>query len=566
MWIKAIEIEDFGRFHKKRISFSPGLNIITGKNESGKTTVCRFIRAMLYGLERERGLRARRDDYTRFFPWEYGRFQGSLELCEDGEVYRILRNFRAEQKELCILRLSTGQEMSRPEQFLKEIRRISEAAYCNTLWVENHCVTGEVLAEEMENYLANLSMAGTVCLDVQGSLEALRGKKKELRRRLPEAELAKLRTIILSQEQEEAREQELRTAMEQLLTEEAALEEKERRGMLLPPALVQAWEETAGRLRERGAALLEEQLHYRRKRRLLAGCGLMSGLTFFLSGTVLLAKIFKILPESFHGNALSALAVSLSVAAGAGLAAVLMRCRILRNREALIQKQKKATETEIAEENEKQLMWQQECQREWLSSMLEERKRLLADRERLCFELERTEEKKKRTELAKEQWKEVQKRKEELEWEMEAIELACVTMSEASSKLYEEFGRKFQQRLSEYVTGFTDAAYERLVADEKLSLGAFTKERRVLAGEVSYGTKEQFFLALRLAVADVFDREQRLPLILDDSLAAFDKQRLESTLRCLSDCGRQVLLFSGTGREETLAGEMGITYQGHDGI
>ena len=50
-------------------------------------------------------------------------------------------------------------------------------------------------------------------------------------------------------------------------------------------------------------------------------------------------------------------------------------------------------------------------------------------------------------------------------------------------------------------------------------------------------------------------------ILLDDSFAAFDEQRLESAVLALSRCKRQVLLLSSTGREEAAAKRMGITYE-----
>ena len=145
--------------------------------------------------------------------------------------------------------------------------------------------------------------------------------------------------------------------------------------------------------------------------------------------------------------------------------------------------------------------------------------------------------------------------------EAEAVRLAAETLEQLSNELYEEFGARFVASLSDYAKAFTDHSYDTLTADEDLNLKALTSEKSLEISEVSHGTGEQFYLALRFAAADVFDPEKKNMIILDDSLAAFDDQRLESAILALSRCGRQVLVLSSTGREEAAAKRMGITYE-----
>ena len=51
MKIKELRLKNFGKFTNKEIHFSDGMNVIYGENESGKSTLYTFIRAMLFGLE-----------------------------------------------------------------------------------------------------------------------------------------------------------------------------------------------------------------------------------------------------------------------------------------------------------------------------------------------------------------------------------------------------------------------------------------------------------------------------------------------------------------------------------
>ena len=51
MIIRQAEIQKFGKLEKEQYRFSPQINIIYGPNESGKSTLMQFLKAMMYGLE-----------------------------------------------------------------------------------------------------------------------------------------------------------------------------------------------------------------------------------------------------------------------------------------------------------------------------------------------------------------------------------------------------------------------------------------------------------------------------------------------------------------------------------
>jgi len=196
-----------------------------------------------------------------------------------------------------------------------------------------------------------------------------------------------------------------------------------------------------------------------------------------------------------------------------------------------------------------------------LEACYEEMTSLLPAIEQEKLRTEQLEERLKQCELVAEHYEELKEKKQNLLLEAEALRLAADTLEQLSDELYEEFGARFATSLSGYATAFTDHAYDTLTADEDLNLKAVTGERSLEISDVSFGTGEQFYLALRFAAADVFDPEKKNTMILDDSFAAFDDQRLESAILALKQCGRQVLVLSSTGREEAAAKRMGITYE-----
>ena len=50
MKLRELKLKNFGKFHNKSIQLQDGINVICGENESGKTTMHTFIKAMLFGI------------------------------------------------------------------------------------------------------------------------------------------------------------------------------------------------------------------------------------------------------------------------------------------------------------------------------------------------------------------------------------------------------------------------------------------------------------------------------------------------------------------------------------
>lgn len=92
--MKLIEcyIENFGKLSSYTHTFSDGLNVITGQNGCGKTTLSVFIKSMLYGIESKK-TKNEDNDRKRYSPWQGGRYGGSLSFESDEKRYRIERTF-----------------------------------------------------------------------------------------------------------------------------------------------------------------------------------------------------------------------------------------------------------------------------------------------------------------------------------------------------------------------------------------------------------------------------------------------------------------------------------------
>ena len=68
MIIKRITVKNFGKLKNRTMEASPGINLLYGENESGKTTTHTFVKSMLYGIQRQRGRAAKKDAYNIYLP------------------------------------------------------------------------------------------------------------------------------------------------------------------------------------------------------------------------------------------------------------------------------------------------------------------------------------------------------------------------------------------------------------------------------------------------------------------------------------------------------------------
>nr|WP_295678110.1 AAA family ATPase [uncultured Lachnoclostridium sp.] len=195
MIIKELHPGHFGKFHNVDVELTPGINVIYGKNEAGKSTLHAFVKGMLFGIEKLRGRAGKEDLYVKYQPWDIpGAYQGSMVLTVDGEDYRIIRSFYKKERSIKIIKESTGRELTDAELGVGAIiPKLTESIYRNTISIEQlRAKTEYELAEELKNYITNLSMSKSKEVDVNGAIQYLLEKKKRLEKQLPDEQIAEL--------------------------------------------------------------------------------------------------------------------------------------------------------------------------------------------------------------------------------------------------------------------------------------------------------------------------------------------------------------------------------------
>ena len=93
MKIENIKINSFGTLKNKEINLDKNVNIIYGKNESGKSTLLTYIKTAFYGISKNKNGK-QISDFDKYKPWSGEEFSGKIKyILDDGSKYEIFRDF-----------------------------------------------------------------------------------------------------------------------------------------------------------------------------------------------------------------------------------------------------------------------------------------------------------------------------------------------------------------------------------------------------------------------------------------------------------------------------------------
>lgn len=607
MRLLELHIDGFGKFHDRTISFNDGINIIYGKNEAGKSTLHTFIRGMLFGIERGRGRAAKNDLYTKYEPWENsGTYEGWLRLEKDGTIYRIERRFRKENKSLKIINETKGLEEEATPAFVSSLLDgLTETMYNNTISIgQLKSATEDGMVTELKNYIANMNTTGNISLNITKATAFLRNQKRSLEAGLiPEASreftslLAEIRNVeaeIAGPEYENqlAAYQNMRTQVKGLIdntqTQKKDLDEKLANGKKVlsdngftDQASVDAMSSDAERLYSEYNTLNGEC--NKKSRKVLsgltavlgiAGLGAAAALGYFnltaylpvCSAAAAAAVIFFIISlfirqkdKEYHrmfDNTSSELGALLARHLGdsavsedamnafrARMGEFSKLCDMVAQSETEIRKfledlsnlQTKQADCSEMIEKQQRTQWELEKKLEHLSNCKNKAKalkRTLAENDRIHDEIV-------------------------------AIDLAQETMADLSSSIRDSFGLYLNKEASQYITGITGGIYDSMSIDENLNVFLNTKTKLVPLENVSSGTMDQVYLALRLAAAKLLQGSgSGFPLIFDDSFTQYDDERLKTALEWLASAyGGQIIIFTCHRREAQMLRARQVEFQ-----
>ena len=514
MKICELLLKNFGKFENKSISFSEGIQVLHGENESGKSTLHSFIKGMLFGIERGRGRAANHDTYSKYEPWENSSYYAGRIVFETGGRHFILdRSFDKYGRKASLVCQEDAEELSvKDGDLVMLLNGLDASGFDDTVSVAQlKARPGMSLAAELKNYATNYYVTGGNEFNLEKSLQALQERKKDAEKKIRET-----------------------------------IEEKQKKRDAIEQEMSYVWRDVH-RLTEENDRL-EEEIVSRRERMEKGGT----------EEPEVKQRVFdEIRPPKWRVHPIEILIFAAGIIASfllvpkpwnSFLTIVLLLCGIIYiwNR-MKISKQQMKTEPElileeITPEEEKlpvqKLLWEFNRNAEELCEKQIQYENLKETLEELC---EVTDE---------------HKRYEELK---EAVQIAAKRIIELSEGLGEKLQQDLDVRISAIISEITDGKYEKMVLDEGLSLSVMSKGRKIPAEHLSQGTIEQIYFALRMASAEVL-YEEEYPIILDDTFVSYDDKRLQYTLKWLYQNKKHVLLFTCQNREEELLKQLEIPY------
>ena len=185
MNILKLKINSYGKLKDKEIKLENGINLIRGKNESGKSTLINFIISSFYGISKNKNGKEI-SDYEKYKPWSGEDFSGTLEYeLDNNEKYQIYRDFNKKNPKIFNSNMEDisknfNIDKNKGNEFFYEQTKIDEDLFLSTIAINQDEVR---LEDKDQNFLiqkiANLAQTGDDKTSFNKVIERINRKQLE---------------------------------------------------------------------------------------------------------------------------------------------------------------------------------------------------------------------------------------------------------------------------------------------------------------------------------------------------------------------------------------------------
>lgn len=617
MIIREANIGKFGKLENQKYQFAPQINVIYGANESGKSTLMQFLKAMLFGLEKTR-VRKTLDTYNRYEPWNTpAYFYGSMMFETGQQQFLLERNFYYKEKRVRLVNIRDGEELSVEYGDLDMLLgNVSAAAYENTCCIgQEQLLPGRELGVLLEDERSNLAQTGSGDFQLSKALQELEQKRKnaeKTRKELEQQRLSHIHQLEVNQQVLERDIAGLKAQQEKQSTQQGTVQERVRALQQQMEPVQTAYQTVCRREQELKSAVAQEQLKWEQAEReqwkreqfrreqeeaeaLQQKSGKNAGFSpLLLIGVagLILAPVLRSAMDGFQKIA-PALNIICIILILAGLVSAYRKSRekktadsgqkhrqsvndsVQNHREQDSRANDRANLQSVEREGRKAALDQQlqrVCQQK---SVLEEQLQQLKDQKKsLQLQAARQEgsgdqlqsqiqEKEVELENLTEQVAELQQETPEehnARADRDALELAAETMSRLAARMSKTLEHTLDKEMSEILAQITGNVHEQLQVTDGQGIVLAEQLQKRTPEAYSQGTMQQAYFSYRMAAGHMLMKEEPLPFLLDETFANYDEERLRQTLRWLAEQENQIFLFTCRETEMRLLTEEDIPF------
>lgn len=621
MRIKNLKVNNFGKLKDKQIELENNINIIYGENESGKSTLLKFITSMLYGINRNKAGNYT-SDFERYTPWSDTDFSGKIiyEL-DNGNKYEIYRDFTKKSPKIFDENMEDitknfTTDKTKGSKFFYDQSQVDEELFLSTIVSEQQSVKLELkeqnnMIQKITNIIGtgedNISFKNTInklnkkiTNDIgtkntkEKPINILEHKKQELEEEIKYLESFNNEKYVIDEIKKEEiivikkAEEELENAKKIQELNNREIIEKEKINIL---------KETEND-KKKEIEELEEQLEEiknpnlndinKKKSIILSILIFIIGIGVGLAFKSIFIKVILIL-ISLTGATLVLFNLIKINKKNENI-----RLNIQNERNNIIneiQRQKKILEEKISENREKEnnIINKYNNEKQKIISDIKENieyEKLIDiissdELDKKIKELQDTINESKlnlhRIELDEnnvipklenyaKKIEELESTNEELEninFLGKAIAMAKENIEQAYLEMKNNISPKFTEKLSQTIKTISNGKYSNIkLSDEFGLIVENEKGDYIPVAALSIGTIDQLYLSLRMATIDDISNE-KLPIILDEPFAYFDDKRLENVIRFFKENygNRQIIIFTCTNREEKIMKNSNYDYK-----
>ena len=622
MKINKLKINGFGKIENKEINLENKINIIYGKNESGKSTIFNFIVSMLYGCSKlKKGKNI--SNFEKYKPWNTEEFSGKIKYeLDNNKKYEIIRKFKSKNP---IIYNENSEDISK--QFNNDKTKGINYFYEQTgidedLFISTTAVAQEEIKLEKNNEnlliqkITNIASTGEDNTSYKNAINKLNKKQlneigtarsndrpiNKIEKELNELKIKKnnLNNIITNKENFEIENNKIKieinnseNKIEIIKNIKEIIErnkiENEKINLISENILNYEKEiDDFKNEKEKISKKTIKEKNNKNNKLIIEIISLILSIIIFISGFVFKNNIIKII--TLIPTVVFIATLCINIKNKKEIKRIKENNKTIKKEEININNKIEIIEKNIKDEKLKKELLENKIKNIFniekekiknkynsekyieelflnnnIENIYEKEIKILNENKlqlhKLEIEKNNMEEKLNNLILIDEKINYLDEQYKELMQKNESIEFAKNILEKAYIEMKQNITPKFVKNLSEIIKEISDNKYEEIKFNNEDGLIVEKQNGEyVSADKLSVGTIDQLYLAFRLSIIKEIS-EEKIPIILDEAFAYYDEKRLENILKYLSEkIDNQIIIFTCTQREKNILNKLNIKY------